>query len=64
MIMRCHISKEGVLIVEPASPVEEYAVRKWCEESFVHLKDESRLESQWLRGSKIIVHSVCNPENQ
>lgn len=60
--MRCYISPEGVLHVEPDSPVEQYAIRKWSEEALISVEDLCRNEYTWFRGSKIIVHHVANPK--
>lgn len=53
--MRVEIDENGLMRIDPETPLETFALREWCKASFVVENDLTRMESGHWRGSRLIV---------
>lgn len=53
--MMAHLDEKGVMWITPSTPTEAYALSHWVKEALVRVDDLTRNESQWFRGSKMVV---------
>lgn len=54
--MKATIDSNGVLVIEAENGIEAFALRIWARDSTVEVDDPKRMESEYLKGSSMLIN--------